>query len=424
MADPHQPIHIWALFKHYYPNFSGAAIQGHRNLRYLASHGFTVTVLAARSHAAAAMPAELELDGLKIWYLPIIRQRNWGFVKKFAKFRILLMFVNALLGSLSLSLMSAWILLREGAPGDIVQLYSCSEFSFLVVWLAKKRHMHPVIRTTLLGSDEPSSQRGILGTLKRSAFFQAESVINISSALAKSCLDAGLDPKQVALIPNGVDTNVYCPIDPTDRESLCDRLGLDASKRFIVFVGAATYRKGIDVLINAFLTIHDVMRDVEVLVVGPCDFSDTSRFLPSRNEFVCELKLRLADAGCTARVHWLGEVENVHEYLQVADVFCLPTRREGLGTAIAEAMAVGLPIITSLLPDITTDLIPTDRDGILIDDHNTESYSKALLSVLQDSSIAKALGENARIRAKEEFELSTIAERYSQLYRNLHGQLV
>ena len=52
MANPDTPIHVWALFRHFYPNFSGAAIQGRRILALLTDQGFTVTVLAARDHEA------------------------------------------------------------------------------------------------------------------------------------------------------------------------------------------------------------------------------------------------------------------------------------------------------------------------------------------------------------------------------------
>lgn len=419
MAKRESSIHVWALFNHFYPNFSGAAIQGRRNLSRLSQQGFTVTVLAARDHAAADLK-EIELDGLTIRYLRILQHHDWAFVPTTGHLRRRLHAVNHWFSSFTLGLSAAWMLFRQGKRGDIVQLYSLNEFSFIVTWLAKQRGMHPVIRTTLLGLDDPMAKRGIRGILRRSTFRYGEAVVNISSALEKSCLKSGLSPNQVFLIPNGMDTTTFRPVSRAERGALCQRFQLDASRRYIVFVGATIERKGIDILIDAFLDIQARLGDVDLLLVGPNNFEDITRFEPTKTSLVIDLKDKLEAAGCADRVHWVGEVENVNEYMQVGAVFCLPTRREGLGTVIAEAMATGLPVITSLLPDVTTDMVhPEENDGILIDQPEPTLYAEALLEVLTDSAKAKAMGEIAREHAQARFDLEIIVGRYAQLYRKL-----
>ena len=107
--------------------------------------------------------------------------------------------------------------------------------------------------------------------------------------------------------------------------------------------------------------------------------------------------------------------------MRAADVFCLPTRREGFGIVIIEAMAAGLPVVVSRLEGVTTDIARADRDGILITGHNPDDYAEALLRLRQDKAEAKAMGRAARKRAMSEFSLERIVNRYSQLYSELAG---
>ena len=134
-----------------------------------------------------------------------------------------------------------------------------------------------------------------------------------------------------------------------------------------------------------------------------------------------DLKEELARAGSLARVHWVGAVDNVHEYLKAADIFCFPTRREGLGTAVAEAMATGLPVVAARLEGVTTDMIRSEGEGVLITGHDPTTYAGTMLRLLKDPDTAGTMGIAARARAASEFNLETIGQRYAQLYRNLAG---
>lgn len=285
--------------------------------------------------------------------------------------------------------------------------------------------MHPVIRMTLVGSDDPASFRGgmkkVLGILRLEAFRRAEAIVSISSALTNSCHSAGLDPDKVVQIPNGVDLHRFHPLSELEQANLRAALGLRTDQRYIVFVGSALHRKGIDVLIRAFIQVARRVNDVELLIVGPCDFGDHTRHIRARQQLVADLKQELEQAGLSSRAHWIGKVDNVHECLQAADVFCLPTRREGLGTVIAEAMAVRLPVVVARLEGVTTDLIHSESQGILIAGHDPNHYADALLRLLEDSTAANVMGNSAQVRAEREFSLELAAQRYAELYRKLAG---
>ncbi len=122
-------------------------------------------------------------------------------------------------------------------------------------------------------------------------------------------------------------------------------------------------------------------------------------------------------------MHWAGEADNVHQYLQAADIFCFPTQREGLPNAVAEAMATGLPAVVARLEGVTTDMIRSEGEGILITGHDPTTYAGALLKLLKDPDTARTMGNSARARAASEFNLEVIGQRYAQLYRELAGDI-
>ena len=282
--------------------------------------------------------------------------------------------------------------------------------------------MHPVIQVSLLGADDPMSFRpsllGLSTALKRACFHRVDKVIGLSCALTQRCTMAGVEPQKIVRIPNGVDLQQFVPA-PLPKPELRRRLRLSPQRRYVVFVGSALLRKGIDVVISAFIDGCAPWDDVDLLVVGPCDFSDRTRHDPARQKLVDHLRGRLTDRGMASRVHWVGQVDNVQEYLQAADLFFFPTRREGLPNALAEAMACGLPTLASHLEGITTDLIRDGQEGRLIAGHDAADYAAALQELLRQPARMAEMGRAARRRIEDHFALEGVVERYAQLYRSL-----
>ena len=420
MANHDRNIHIWVIITLYHPNFSGAAIQAHQVFRELVRQGFSVTVLTTGNHAAAALRGQrTRRDDINIRYLRIPRHKKWASVAKARRLYKIIPYIKYQLAALSFGILTAWTLWREGRSGDIVRVYSPNQFSFLPVWAAKLKGMHPVMHMTLLKSDDPMSIKEhwnkFSGSLRLESFRRAEAITGNSSAMIHSCLSAGLDPRKVFRIPNGVDVSKFRQVNDVERIQLRQKLGLNPDDHFIVFVGSAVARKGIDVLVAAFHQIRSHSNGVELLIVGPYNFSDPAYKLAS------DLKDELEAAGYSSYVHWIGRVDNVHDYMRAADIFCLPTRREGFGIVIIEAMAAGLPVVVSRLEGVTTDIIRSDREGILITGHNPDDYAQALLRLLNNPAMAKAMGSEARARAVSAYSLEQIAQRYAQLYGELAG---
>ena len=420
---PANALRIWAISEYYFPNFSGAAIQAHRILGALVNRGHQVCVLTTADQDAKVLAGkQVRVDGLQVKYLPVLRRFSWRWLP-FG--RSLVRSVNELFRRVSFDCRVLFHLMRHGRRNDIVQFYVVGELTRLVIAYANLRGMKPVIQISLCGADDPlaikSSFLGISSRLTKSCFFAVHRVISLSSALLNSCREFGLPDRQLQQIPNGVDAQRFKGAEPETRDQICKRLKLDPQKQFVVFVGSAIHRKGIDVVIPAFIELAEYNPNVDLLIVGPCDFSDHTRHPIERKRLVDELREKLDRFHLADRVHWVGEVEDVDLYLRVASVFFFPTRREGLPNALAEAMASQLPAVASQIEGVTTDLVASGVHGILVDGYEPTQYAEALREIFADDEKRHLMSRAARQRIEREFELSHIAARYEGLYNDLVG---
>lgn len=414
---------IWLLITHYAPNFSGAAVQAHRIMQGLIERGYDVTVLCAGTQAAAALRGRtVYRDGIEVRYLyqlPVIEGRWLRFAPPLHK---ALRLASALLSNLSLAWRQRRVLRREGKGEDVLQLFSSYEFSTLPIRVARAKGQLVVIRTTLVGSDTPTGDgRRVqpLARLRHAAFRMADAVVNNSSEGAERCVASGIDPARVLRIPNGVDLGRYSPVATPARADLARRLGLDPERRYVLFVGSAQHRKGIDVMARAFVRVARKVPDADLLIVGPNDFSDLRRYSPDRQGLVDRVRARFAKAGFVDRVHWVGTADNVDEFMKVSAVFCLPTRREGSPNAVAEAMATGLPVVVARLPNVTTDLVRSAREGVLVHGHQPREYAHSLVELLTNEPLRQRMGAAARGRIEHEYGIESTVDQYMSLYEQL-----
>ncbi len=116
-------------------------------------------------------------------------------------------------------------------------------------------------------------------------------------------------------------------------------------------------------------------------------------------------------------VHFCGHVENVLPYLSAFNVFAFPSRYEGLGSTLIDAMQLGKPIVASDVGGIP-DLIRDGENGLLIPPNDPRALTDALLRLYQNPALAAQLGEQARLDANR-YSPTTMAESYLQLYREL-----
>lgn len=193
----------------------------------------------------------------------------------------------------------------------------------------------PII-LTMRGNEAQQARTGVAAALKR-AILRADRLITVSSALQALAIEQGADPTRVQVIGNGVDLGKFARVSQADARS---RFGLPRDAKVLISVGALSQRKGFHRVIECLpelLTEHGTLH--LMLVGGPGPEGDMGSRLASMVQ-----TLGLGD-----RVHFLGPLahEQLHVALSAADVFVLATSYEGWANVFLEAMACGLPVVTT-----------------------------------------------------------------------------
>ncbi|MGZ9075062.1 MAG: glycosyltransferase [Burkholderiaceae bacterium] len=193
----------------------------------------------------------------------------------------------------------------------------------------------PVV-LTLRGKEQGQSRSGVAAPLKR-AIAGADHVITVSAALQALAIEQVDDPGRVQVVGNGVDVAKFTPAPRLDARR---EIGLPADAEVLVSVGTLSEGKGFQHVIGclpALLASHPALHLMIVGGAGPA------------GDMGPELKRMVRALGLGNRVHFLGPVppDGVKVALSAADVFVLATSYEGWANVFLEAMACGLPVVTT-----------------------------------------------------------------------------
>ena len=165
----------------------------------------------------------------------------------------------------------------------------------------------------------------------------ADRVFCVAAALRETALAAGVSRQDLRVVGNGVDTDRFAPID---RQLAREKLGLNMTDPVLVSVGGLVERKGFHRVIEVLPELLTAIPNLRFLIVGGGG---------GEGDWEGRLKRQAHTLGLTEHVHFLGPVrpDALHVPLSAADVFVLATRNEGWANVFLEAMACGLPVITT-----------------------------------------------------------------------------
>jgi len=313
----------------------------------------------------------------------------------------------------------AFVHLLGSAPRpDLIHVHGANDALHAAWALGRLLGVPALFEMTLMGVDDPQTIRtskNRLAALRYAVYRRFTGYVAMSPALAQAYRAAGLAEAKLRMIPQGVDVERYRPAP--DRQALRRELGIADGRTVVVFLGSLIERKGIDVLLSAWEPIHRAHPSAELWLVGRDRFED---------EPVAELflkrRLEPLPASALARVRRFGVRDDPQRLLQASDVFVFPSRREGFGTAIIEAMACALPCVVAALPGITDYIFAAPGEsGVVVPQEDPEALAAAVLALLGDPVRASAMGGAARERAVSRFAIERIADEYLAWYGELAG---
>lgn len=200
---------------------------------------------------------------------------------------------------------------------------------------------------------------------------------------------------RISVIPNGIDLDEFHPPEAGRRNS--PPLILSAGR----LTGAKNYRKALE----AFAIQLRSGLSCRYLIAGG-------------GPLEAELRSMASDLGVAGSVEFLGETDDIAGLMRMADLFFMPSAREGFGLAAVEAMACGLPVVASDIPGIG-DIVGRDREcGILVDPDSTPGMAEALEWMLRNPSEAEKMGRSGTGRAAS-YSIEKCALMHLDLYEEV-----
>jgi glycosyltransferase involved in cell wall biosynthesis len=236
----------------------------------------------------------------------------------------------------------------------------------------------------------------------------ADAVIAVSSGVADyASAKAKVPRSRYEVIPNGVDLAAFAASAAEPRDSAARALGLDPAKRFVLHAARLKPQKNQRLLLDAYAALGRVLSDVELLIVG--DGSERH-----------DLESYAAERGQTG-AHFFGFRKDVGRFFAVADAFCLTSDREGFPNSLVEALAAGVPVVTTDVPGVAEILAAGTGHARLAERH-PQGVARELSVTLADGFSDRAAQRARCLAAASRFSVGATAERYAALFERLAGR--
>ncbi|MBN9462620.1 MAG: glycosyltransferase family 4 protein [Burkholderiales bacterium] len=214
----------------------------------------------------------------------------------------------------------------------------------------------------------------------------------------------GVAPSRLHVVRNGIDLQRFRPAQPAERAAARAALGLADGEAAALFVGSGFERKGLAACLHALARL-DASSRLRLFVVGADRRAGAWRRLARR-------------LGVGARVSWLGPRHDVLPSLHAADLFVLPTLYDPFPNAALEALACGLPVVTSTASG-AAEFIEAGRNGYVVDALDHAALARAMTAIeAADGQLRSAMQREAHASVQS-LSLEHLGRELVALYRRL-----
>lgn len=215
--------------------------------------------------------------------------------------------------------------------------------------------------------------------------------------------------KKLRLVYNGIDT---ARIRPRAGGGIRRELGISEGCLLVGTFGRLQEEKGMQYLVEAAPRIAGQIPQVHFLVVG-------GTFDPA-DGYQDHLRSLARATGLASRINFAGFRSDIVDCIAAMDIVVIPSLREGLPLAVAEAMAMEKPIVATSVGGIG-EMIEDGRSGILVASRDARMIADGVVKLARDPELASRLGKAARVTAEAKFDLRAHVDKIQSIYEEVLG---
>lgn len=372
----------------YLPSVGGVQINTHSLAKRLKEIGIDVSVVAGKN----SLPSTYTIDDIYVQTLPFYLFR--GTVKSFFAF----------IPRSVVCILRGFLVFRRIRP-EVVNIHFLGANAFYIMLL------HMIMRFKIVVTLHGSIEAPYKDLAQTEGYWEAK-ILNwtadriLHQASTIVCISQYLYKKVMTTFP---DLQNRCKIIPVGLEFPNFDQMKAARSNFILGAGRLSFEKGFDTLIRAFEEVSQIFPDLRLVIAGDGDERGN-------------LERMVASSNLTGKVVFLGEVKRakVMELFSGCKLAVVPSRIEGFGAIILEAMAMGAPIVATSVGGIP-ELIDDGETAFLVTPENPQELAAKIRFLLLNPDLLNHVGAQAKVKLQGKYDWHEIAGRYVDIYQKVLG---
>jgi glycosyltransferase involved in cell wall biosynthesis len=291
-------------------------------------------------------------------------------------------------------------------PVDVIHSHLSKDLATLVPALTLMQRRIPLLLSKRVGSAISKKD-----PLHRLTYARVDMVLAVSSVIHQNVLaTTPVTADRVITLHDAIDIHRFFPRSAP--APIRVELGVAPDAVVIGFVGRFSPGKGLEELLEATAILLRRNHAFHVVVAGEASFGE--------EKYEKEIRNRCTGLGLDAVVTFAGFRQDVPGVMAGFDIFAFPSHAESFGVALIEAMAMGLPVVSTNC-DGVLDIVVDGETGLFVRPRNSPELAAALERLIGDASFRSMLGLAGRRRAENLFDRERQMDRLEEIYRGLSG---
>jgi glycosyltransferase involved in cell wall biosynthesis len=366
-------------------------------------------ILGGYERAAERLSASLVRRGVRVVVLAERRERGWPAVEPYDGYEIrrFRCVYKRRLHRLSSVLSIGMWLLRHGRGFDVWHVHQYGVQAAMTIAVARVLRKPVVLKLTSSAAMgiRQALGAGLLGAVTGALHRRVDACLAVSEETREEAIQFGIPPERIQLLPNGVDDAQFHPPSAKERAAVRAELGI-SRELLLLYVGRLSEEKNPLGLLEAWARVNPRVRakSILALVGGGPDYD--------------AVRARSEAPDMAGSVYIAGKRSDVESWYRAADAYVLPSVLEGLSNTMIEALASGLPVISTAVSGSSI-LEREPESGLVVGIGDLDALAGAIERMLADDELRSRLGGNARSKFLSRFSLSVLTGQALDLYRRL-----